>query len=87
MGGASFNYLLTKNDPADPIQLKNTMLSADAGLGVDIAPSNAGIIISPELSYSFGRSDIKESAASNIDGAFNSLKKNNFRFTIYLRKR
>ncbi len=87
MGGASFNYLLTKNDPADPIQLKNTMLSADAGLGVDIAPSNAGIIISPELSYSFGLSDIKESAASNIDGAFNSLKKNNFRFTIYLRKR
>lgn len=86
-GGATFNYLLTKNEQTNLINLKNSMLAADAGLGVDISLTKAKVIVSPELSYSFGLSDIKESAAGSIDPAFSSLKKNNFRFTVYLRKK
>ena len=60
----------------------------DGGVGVDINLLKSGIIISPELKYSAGFSDVKDkSSLTAYSVALSSLKRNAYTISVYLRKR
>lgn len=59
----------------------------EAGLGADIGLKKTGLILSPELRYSKGFSNIKGSGSSLYLNTINVLKKKDFTFSVYLRKR
>jgi tetratricopeptide (TPR) repeat protein len=87
--GPSFSYLISQNTESNELlPLKKSLFLGDGGLGVDIGMAKSGIIISPELKYSAGFSDMKDGAATTpYAAALSSLKKNAFTFSVYLRKR
>ncbi len=86
--GPSFSYILKQDDLArESLPLKKSVFSADGGLGVDIGLVKAGIILSPEIKYTIGISDMKEAANSIYADAVSSLKKQAITFSVYLRKR
>jgi phage gpG-like protein len=87
--GPSFSYLLSQNSSSSEIlPVKKSLIFGNGGLGVDIGFLKSGLILSPELKYSAGFSDIKDNApASSYSAAVSSLKKNAFSFSLYLRKR
>jgi hypothetical protein len=89
MLGPSFSYEVSQdNATADILPLKKSLFSGNGGIGVDIGLGNSGLFLSPELKYSAGFSDIKDpNAASSFAAALSALKKNNFSFNLYLRKR
>jgi hypothetical protein len=83
--GPSFSYNLDAKS-ATLLPVKSTVFNADAGFGVDIKMKD-GMVISPEVKYVAGLSDIKDGAANtNYSNALGSLKKQQFRLGIYLRK-
>ena len=87
--GPSFSYMLSQNSTSsEQLPVKKSMLLGNGGLGVDITLLKSGWIISPELKYSAGLTDLKDNAATTAYAtALSSLKKNAFTLGIYLRKR
>jgi len=87
--GPSFSYLLSQNSTStEKLPVKKSMLLGNGGLGVDIALLKSGWIISPELKYSTGLTDVKDGAATTAYArALSSLKKNAFSLSVYLRKK
>ncbi len=87
--GPSFSYSMgQKSTSAEKLPVKKSLVLGDAGIGVDFNILKSGIIISPELKYSAGFSDIKDNAATTPYAiALSSLKKNGFTLSVYLRKR
>ncbi len=87
--GPSFSYLVSQNSASSELlPVKKSLAIGNGGLGVDINLLKSGIIISPELKYSAGLSDIKDGAAtSNYAAAVSTLKKNAFTLSVSLRKR
>ncbi len=87
--GPSFSYMLSQNSTsAEKLPVKKSLFMGNAGLGVDIALLKSGWIISPELKYSAGLSDLKDNASTTAYArALSSLKKNAFMLSVYLRKR
>ncbi len=87
--GPSFSYLISQNNTStERLPVKKSLLSGNGGLGVDINILKSGIIISPELKYSAGLSNLKDDAATTAyAAALSSLKKNVFSLSVYLRKR
>jgi hypothetical protein len=68
--------------------VKKSIFYGNAGFGVDFNILKSGIVISPELNYSAGFSDIKDgSATTPYAAALSSLKKNAITLSVYLRKR
>ena len=77
-----------KSTSSEKLPVKKSLVFGDGGIGVDINILKSGIIISPELKYSAGFSDIKDGAATTTyAAALSSLKKNAFTLSVYLRKR
>ncbi|MEP6700909.1 MAG: hypothetical protein ABJA85_06325, partial [Bacteroidota bacterium] len=87
--GPSFSYLVNQNTASsDLLPVKKSLFIGNGGLGVDIGILKSGIIISPELKYSAGFSDIKDNASTtSYAAALSALKKNAFTLSVYLRKR
>lgn len=87
--GPSFSYLLSQNNSSsDILPFKKSMFLGNAGIGVDINLLRSGIVLSPEIKYSAGLSDIQDNTASTpYNAALSSLKRNAFTFNLYLRKR
>ena len=87
--GPSFNYFLPQKSLSNEILPVNKFsVIGDGGLGVDFNLPKSGIIISPELKYSAGFSDVKDGSSLTIySAALSSLKKNTYTLSIYLRKR
>ncbi len=87
--GPSFNYIFKQdNVSGDILPVKKSLICGDAGLGVDIGILKSGIVISPELKFSAGLSDMKDNAATTIyAAAVSSLKREAFTLSICLRKK
>lgn len=87
--GPSFSYMLNQNSSSrELLPVKKSLLLGNGGLGVDISLMKSGWVLSPELKYAAGLSDIKDDASATIySAAISSLKKNSFSLNLYLRKR
>jgi len=87
--GPSFSYLLSQDAASgDILPVKKSMFLGNGAIGVDINLLKSGIVLSPELQYSAGFSDIKDNASTTTyTRALSSLKRNAFTFNLYLRKR
>lgn len=86
--GPSFSYVLKQNaESTELLPIKNFAFLADAGFGLDIDIPQAGIIISPELKYTQGLTDMNDDAGSIYSNAISTMKRNAFTFKLYLRKR
>ncbi|HEX4877239.1 MAG TPA: caspase family protein [Chitinophagaceae bacterium] len=87
--GPSFNYLLSQNSSSSALlPVKKALFLGDGGLGVDFNLLKSGIVLSPELKYSAGLSDWKDTNSNTAyANALSSLKKNAFTVSLYLRKR
>ena len=87
--GGSLNYSFNQdNTSTETLPVKKSLIFGDAGLGIDINILKSGIILSPELKYSAGLSDIYDNNASSAQAAaISTLKKNAFTLSLYLRKR
>ncbi|MBK9570017.1 MAG: caspase family protein [Chitinophagaceae bacterium] len=87
--GPSFSYLISQNSTSNELlPVKKSLVFGNGGLGVDINLLKSGIIISPELKYAAGFSDIKDGAATTTYAtALSALKKNAFTLSVYLRKK
>lgn len=87
--GPTLNYILGQDNTSNELlPIKKTLVMGDGGFGVDVKVAKTGMVISPELKYSAGLSDMKDGAsATTYSAALSSLKKNSFTLSIYLRKR
>jgi len=87
--GPSFSYLFSQdNTSGDILPLKKSVFAGNAGLGVDIGLGKSGFILSPEIKYSIGLSDMKDNTStSNYALAVSSLKKETFSLNLYLKKK
>jgi len=84
--GPSFKYNLGSTDPLLPV--KRSLFLADAAFGLDFPISKSGMVLSPELKYAAGLSDMREpNANTNYSNALGSLKRSEFTLGIYLRKK
>ena len=89
VAGPSFNYFFAKKNLSNEILPVNKFsVIGDGGLGVDFNLVKPGLIISPELKYAAGFSDVKDkSSLTAYSVALSSLKKNAYTLSVYLRKR
>ncbi len=86
--GPTFSFLMqTKDINADRLPLKSFDVLGDAGFGVDIGITKAGIIISPEIKYSRGLLDVHDNNNSGYSNVITKLSRQAFTFSVYLRKR
>lgn len=76
-------------NPADQrqIPMKSFNFLGEAGLGVDIRLKKSTLVLSPELRYSQGFTNIKGTGNSLFLNTISSLKKKAFTFSFYLRRR
>ena len=83
----AFSYILAEGNP-ELLPLKKSFFLADAGLGIDFRLPKTGIVLSPELKYSAGLSDMKDAAGTtDYSRSLSSLKKQGFTLNVYLRMR
>ena len=89
VAGPSFNYFFAKKNLSNEILPVNKFsVIGEGGLGVDFNLVKPGLIISPELKYAAGFSDVKDkSSLTAYSVALSSLKKNAYTLSVYLRKR
>ena len=87
--GPSFSYMLSQNSSSsEQLPVKKSLLLGNGGLGVDISLLKSGWVLSPELKYSAGLTDMRDDASNTVyNAAISSLKKNSFSLNLYLRKR
>ena len=84
--GPSFKYILSTADPLLP--LKKSLLMAHGAFGLDFPIAKSGMVISPEIKFAMGLSDMRDANANtNFSNALGSLKRQEFMFNIYLRKK
>jgi len=85
--GPSFNYIMNQNkNVSKRVPVKKSVITGDAGLGVDFPLGKSGLIISPEIKYTQGFNNLKEDARNEYTNTISSLKKRGFTFSIYLRR-
>lgn len=88
MLGPSYSYVLSQNAAAtERVPIKKSILLGEAGLGVDIGFAKSRLILSPELRYSQGFNNLKETGSSDYSLTLSDLKKRGFTLSIYLRGR
>ncbi len=87
--GPSFSLNLDQNNStSDLLPIKKSLVLADAGLGLDFRIPKTGMVISPELKFSLGLSDMKDKASTTAySSSLSSLKKQAFTLNVYLRSR
>ncbi|MBI5858088.1 MAG: caspase family protein [Sphingobacteriales bacterium] len=88
MLGPSFSYIIKQDAAAqERVPVKKSVVLGEAGIGLDISLTKAGIILSPEIKYSRGLSDQYDDAGTSYTNVLSTLKKQGFAFHLYLRKR
>ena len=86
MAGPSFHFSIRPyGTQALELPVKSFSFMGNAGAGVDIGFKKGGYILSPEIKYAHGFSDLKENGNSIYSNALSSLKRNFFTLSIYLR--
>ena len=86
--GPTFNYILKQaTDASSRVPVKKSVISGDAGLGVDFVLRKSRIILSPELRYTQGFNNLRENAGTEFTNTLSSLKKRGITFSVYLRKK
>jgi len=85
--GASFNYLISQNDESKEFLLLNkSLLLGDAGFGIDFRMPKTGLVLSPELKYALGFSEMKDkNSSTSYANALSSLKKQVISLNLYIR--
>ncbi|MBC7874656.1 MAG: caspase family protein [Ferruginibacter sp.] len=84
--GPAFSLLMQKNDAnSAKIAIKPIDISGDAGFGVDIGLLKSHLIISPELKYSRGFTDVNDQQNTSYSNVLTKLARQSFTFSIYLR--
>ncbi len=84
--GPSFKYVLSSADPLLPI--KKSLFMAHGAFGLDFPMAKSGMVISPEIKFAAGLSDMRDpNASTNYSNALSSLKRQEYMFNIYLRKK
>ncbi len=84
--GPSFKYILSGADALLPI--KKSLFMAHGAFGLDFPMAKSGMVISPEIKFAAGLSDMRDPKAStNYSNALGSLKRQEFMFNVYLRKK
>lgn len=88
MLGPTFSYIFKQDKTAEAlVPLKKSVVLGDAGLGVDIGLLKSHVILSPELKFSTGFTDMKQDAATVYTNTLSSLKKQTITFSLCLRGR
>jgi len=86
--GPTFSYIFNQDvTSTELIPLKKSVVMGDAGLGADIALVKRRLILTPELKFSTGLTDMKADATTIYATTLSSLKKQTITFSIYLRGR
>ncbi len=86
--GPVFSFINQKSDAnSAKLGVKPFDVLADAGFGVDIGLLKSHLIISPEIKYSRGLLDVKESNDVSYSRLISKLNRQAFVFSIYVRAR
>ncbi|HEY9660476.1 MAG TPA: outer membrane beta-barrel protein, partial [Allocoleopsis sp.] len=87
--GPSFDYVLHQDTASrSRLPLKNSLFLVNAGIGINLPISRSGMVLSPEIRFSQGISDMKDPAAStNYSNSLGALKKQEWTIGIVVRKR
>jgi len=90
--GPTISFSLKQYNGGSPsnqrdIPMRSLNFLGEGGIGVDIGLKKTSFILSPELRYSHGFSDIKGPGSSLYLNTISSLKKNAFTFSINLRRK
>ncbi len=89
VAGPSLSYLLQQDaGTGNYLAVKKTFILGSAGFGVDFGLAQSGFVLSPELKFNAGFTDMNDEPATSPFGvALKSLKKNSFTLNLYIRKR
>jgi len=87
MLGPSFSYQIGQIN--DLLPIKKGLFLGDLGFGIDFRIPKTGMVLSPELKFTAGFTDMvdKSGTPTVYTDALSSLKKQMFSLNIYLRKR
>lgn len=86
--GPTFSVLMQKDDANSArLSVKPIDILGDIGLGVDIGIGKGHLVISPEIKYSRGLTDINEDQNTGFSNSISKLSRQNFTFSIYVRGR
>lgn len=69
------------------IPLKKSELSVELGFGFDISVRNSTLVLSPELKYYYGFTDLLIYANTVYTNGLSSIERFGYKFTLYLRKK
>lgn len=84
--GPSLKYTLSQ--PNDLLPLKRSLVMAHGAFGMDFPLSRSGMVISPEIKFGAGLTDMRDlNANTNYSNTLGALKRQEFTFNIYLRKK
>ena len=89
MFAVSADYVAAQDETSSELlPLNNFNVLGDLGFGVDIPVSKTGLVLSPELKFSYGFLDMNDSNANTIfANSLSALKKQAFTLNLYLYKR
>jgi tetratricopeptide (TPR) repeat protein len=86
--GPSFSYIFKQDATStELVPVKKSVVLGDAGFGVDISFVKSRLILSPELKFSTGLTEMKGDANTIYATTLSSLKKQTITFSVYLRGR
>lgn len=88
-GGVTYSIIINQDEASTSLlPLKKSLFMGDLGLGLDFLFPKSGMVLSPELKYSAGFSDMADrTVTTQYNVAISSLKKNVFSLNLYLRKK
>lgn len=81
------SYTIQNDAARIKFPLKDFSFSGEAGLGVDIGLLNSGIVLSPELKYTQGISNLKGEGSNIYLNTITSVKRGGFSLGLHIRKR
>ncbi len=81
------SYTIQNDAARIKLPLKDFSFSGEAGLGVDIGLLNSGIVLSPELKYTQGISNLKGEGSNIYLNTITSVKRGGFSLGLHIRKR
>jgi hypothetical protein len=86
--GPTLGFVVSEDEQsASRVPMKKSVVMGQVGAGVDIMLGNKGWILSPEISYTRGFTDMHENAGNLYTASMSGLKRQAFMFNFYLRKR
>jgi tetratricopeptide (TPR) repeat protein len=81
------SYIMQNEEAASRLTFKEFGFSGNAGLGVEIGLTRSAWVISPELKYTQGISNLKGDGNNLYLNTISSIKRKGFELTVHFRKR